>query len=62
MKKTVTLVSLATQMKMDPKTVRAKFRRHPKERPFNHTKVHELNADQVAKAKKFLKQDFRVVA
>lgn len=54
-----TLASIAPKAGMTAKGARAKFRRMKKERPFDHTKVHELNAVQAAKAVAFLKTDHR---
>lgn len=54
-----TLVSVAKKAGVSAKGARAKFRRMTKERPFDHTKVHELNAAQAAKAIAFLKTDYR---
>lgn len=61
-KPTITLAKLAAQLKMSPKVARAKFRRQPKARPFDHRKVSTLTAQQVAAAKKFLATDFRAAA
>lgn len=58
-KKHLTLASVASGAKIDPKSARAKFRRLKKERPFDHTKVRELNAAQAKAAVKFLKTDYR---
>lgn len=60
--KNITLSAVATKVGISPKAARSKFRRMRKERPFDHTKVSELNAAQAAKATAFLKQDFRINA
>ena len=54
-----TLVAAAKKVGITAKGARAKFRRMKKERPFDHTKTHDLTAVQFAAAQKFLKQDYR---
>lgn len=55
-----TMSDIAKQAKTDPKNVRAKFRRFPKLRPFDHTKVKEISAVRAKAAVAFMKTDFRV--
>lgn len=56
---TNTLANVARKLKLDPKQVRAKLRRHAKARPFDHTKISSLTAKQVASLKTFMNTDFR---
>lgn len=56
-----TLSAIAKKAGVSPKGARAKFRRMKRERPFDHTKVQQLNAAQAAKAVVFLKTDYRHV-
>lgn len=56
---TYTLSTIAKKAGVSAKGARAKFRRMKKERPFDHTKVGNINAALAAKAIAFLKADFR---
>lgn len=56
---TTTLANVARAVHVDPKVARAKFRALKSQRPFDHSKVHELTKPQALKAAQFLTTDFR---
>ena len=59
MKKNITLADVASRANLTAKGARAKFRRHKKDRPFDHTKVKSLSPAQAKAAVTFLKADHR---
>lgn len=60
--RSTTLANVARAINVNPKVARAKFRALASERPFDHTKVHELTKPQALAAAKFLAHDYRTQA
>lgn len=57
--RTTTVAAVARALHMNPKNARAKFRALTSERPFDHTRTHELSRPLALKAAQFLATDFR---
>lgn len=58
---TTTLANVARAINMNPRQARAKFRALRTQRPFDHTKTHELTKQLALKAAQFLASDYRSI-